>query len=803
MTDSKLKKSFLARRWFWVLCVLLVITASIPAAVVYAVYKKYEPELPDITGLSEIQLQVPLKIYSQDGKLIAQYGEKKRIPVSIEETPEPLAQAFLAAEDDRFFSHPGVDYKGLLRAGIQFLITGKKKQGGSTITMQVARNFFLTRDKTFSRKIKEIFLALKIEQQMPKLEILELYLNKIYLGHRAYGIGAAAQVYYGKNIADLDLAQWAMIAGLPKAPSRFNPLTNPSRALERRNYVLRRMHDLEFISDTEFDDAVNKPVSAKIHTYSIELPAPYLAEMVRKKLVQEYGSDAYTSGFKVYTTVNSRLQTAARNALHQALHDYDVRHGYRGAEARIEVPPDSITEVVDLELKKYPKVGDTVAAVVIDNSGKGVKAYTGAGNSIDLDWDGLKWARRHISENRRGRAPRSASDIVEIGDVIRIRLNKENQWVLSQVPAVSGALVSLNPADGGVLALVGGFDFYQSKYNRVTQAKRQPGSGFKPILYTKALEEGFTAASIINDAPFVYVDPWTSLVWRPKNYSGKFYGPTRLREALRKSRNLVSIRLLQEIGIDRAVMSAVRFGLPEDQVPRTLSMALGSGSATPLEMARVYSVFANGGFLVDPYFISRIEDEHGNVVQEAFPKTACPNCGEMDDQNEIFAPRVMSPQVNYLMVSLLKDVVQRGTAVKAKKLGRTDIAGKTGTTNEQRDAWFNGFSPAMATVAWVGFDSSKPLGNRETGGKAALPMWMYYTAEALKFTEEEDLEVPEGITTVSINKHSGRMTSPGAPNSMPEVFREEYAPGSGWPSRGIYPYTSADESESSQIQMLF
>jgi len=802
VTVSNSKNSIFSRSWFRYLAIIMILIAVIPIATVYIVYRNIEPDLPDITGLIDIQLQIPLRIYSQNGKLIAQYGEKKRIPVAFSETPEQLTQAFLAAEDDRFFSHPGVDYKGLLRAGIQLLLTGKKRQGGSTITMQVARNFFLSRDKTFTRKIKEIFLALKIQQQLSKQDIFELYLNKIYLGHRAYGIGAAAEVYYGKKIWDLSLAQWAMIAGLPKAPSRFNPLTNPTRAIERRDYVLRRMQTLDFISQTKFKDAVKQPVTAKTHTYSVQLSAAYVAEMVRNKMVKDFGEDAYTGGYKVFTTLDERLQISARKALHRALHDYNERHGYKGPEGNISPLDIQNFSQIDLKLKEFPKIGDTRSAVVQAMEDKSISAYIGNRQSIQIPWEGLKWTRKYRSENRRGRSPKKASDIVSIGDIIRVRLDHENQWVIAQVPSVSGALVSLNPADGGIVALAGGFDFYHSKYNRAIQAKRQPGSGFKPVIYTKALEEGFTAASIIDDAPLVYVDPWTSKVWRPKNYSGKFHGPTRLRVALRKSRNLVSIRLLREIGIDQAVISARRFGFPENQIPRTLSMALGSGSATPLQMARVYSVFANGGFLIDPYFISRVETENGDIVREAIPKTACPNCGEMGEQNEIFAPRVMSPQINYLMLSLLKDVVQRGTAVKAKRLGRSDIAGKTGTTNDQRDAWFNGFSPTMTSVAWVGFDSSKPLGNRETGGKAALPMWIYYTEEALKFTEVEEVEKPEGIVTVNVNKFSGLLASPENPGSIAEVFRQEYAPGSGIPSRGIYPYAS-DDSENSEIQDLF
>lgn len=767
----------------------------------YLTFRLIEPELPDITILSDIKLQVPLGIYSADEKLIAQFGEKKRIPVATGEIPERIMEAFIAAEDDRFFHHSGVDYKGLMRAAVQLVLTGKKLQGGSTITMQVARNFFLTREKTFIRKMKEIFLALKIERHLDKAEILGLYLNKIYLGHRAYGIGAAARVYYGKSVDELSIAQCAMIAGLPKSPSSANPITNPSRALERRDYVLHRMYELKYLNRDELDQALKEADRAKLHGDSIELDAPDVAEMVRRKMVEKYGPDAFTAGFKVYTTIKSHLQTSARSALRQALHEYDDRHGYRGTEGRIPSAATR-TDIRDTLIARR-NVGDTLPGLVTRVNSESVDVEVLGAGSVKIDWDGLKWARKYINENSLGASPTAPDLVVSAGEIIRVRRDRQGNWVLTQIPEVAGALVSLNPSDGAIVALIGGFDFSRSKYNRVTQAKRQPGSGFKPILYATALEEGFTLSSVIDDAPIVYVDPWTAKEWRPKNYSGKFYGPTRLRDALRNSRNLVSVRLLRRVGIERVAQAAMQFGLPSDQIPRSLSMALGSGSATPLEMARAYAVFANGGFLIDPYFIARIENGNGELIEEVFPKIACPHCGESGDQNQIFAPRVVSPRVNYLMISVLKDVIQSGTAARAKKLGRIDIAGKTGTTNEQRDAWFNGFSPALATVAWVGFDSSKPLGNRETGGMAALPMWMYYTEEALKNIADEELPVPDGIKTVMINRYSGLLSSRGDPDAIQEIFREEYMPGSGRIDRELTPFTSNKESENSQIQSIF
>ncbi|MGH8551557.1 MAG: penicillin-binding protein 1A [Methylococcales bacterium] len=781
--------------------IVLIIGGLLAGAGSFLVYRMIEPELPDITVLSDIKLQVPLSVYSEDEKLIAQFGEKKRIPIATANIPKRLMDAFIAAEDDRFFSHPGVDYKGLLRAALQLLSTGQKRQGGSTITMQVARNFFLTNEKTFMRKLKEILLALKIERHLNKLEILGLYLNKIYLGHRAYGIGAAAQVYYGKSVEELTLSECAMIAGLPKAPSQANPITNPERALERRDYVLNRMAELDFIKREELDQALMQPVTARLHGDSIELAAPDMAEMVRQKMVEKYGPDAFTNGFKVYTTISSRLQTAALNALRQTLHEYDGRHGYRGTEGRI--PAGASAAQIQETLIAYQKVGDTLPGLVTSVHSDSVSVEVHGVGLIELPWKGMTWARRYINENSRGPSPNSPGEIVAERDIIRVRRNQDGNWMLTQVPDVSGALISLKPSDGAIVALVGGFDFDRSKYNRVTQAKRQPGSGFKPILYTTALEEGFTVSTVINDAPIVYVDPWTSKEWRPKNYSGKFYGPTRLRDALRMSRNLVSVRLLRQIGVEKVARTAMQFGLPSDQIPRSLSLALGSGSATPLEMARVYSVFANGGFLIDPYFIARIENRNGELIEESFPKIACPHCGDMGDQNQLFAPRIVSPQINYLMTSLLKDVIQSGTATPAKKLGRLDIAGKTGTTNEQRDAWFNGFSPAYATVAWIGFDSSKPLGNRETGGMAALPMWIYYMEEALKNIADEELPVPEGIKTVYVNRYSGFLSSASDPDAIPDIFREEDTPGSGSVASGDTPFITNQESENSQIESIF
>lgn len=746
------------------LCVLAVV----------GLYLYIAPQLPNTDALRDVKFQLPLSVYSRDGKLIAQFGEKKRSPINIEDTPSQLIQAVLAAEDDRFFEHPGVDYQGLLRAAIALLRTGEKRQGGSTITMQVARNFFLSSEKTFLRKFKEIFLALKIEHALSKEAILELYLNKIYLGHRAYGIGAAAQVYYGKPISELNLAQQAMIAGLPKAPSTYNPLTNPDRAMARRNYVLRRMYEQKYIDREHYQLALNEPVTARLHRSAIELKAPHVAEMVRHAMHQRYGEEAYTSGYKVFTTVDSRLQAAANHALQRTLHEYDERHGYRGPEGQIDVK--QAPAEWDAQLASIPPIGDTLPAVVVSVAEKSAKIYLGRSQTAELLWKKLKWARPYVSENRAGAAPKSAQEILQPGNIIRVRQIDEKEWALAQVPQAEGALISINPTDGGIVALVGGFDFFQSKYNRAVQAQRQPGSGFKPILYTTALEEGFTTASIINDAPVIYEDPYLAKAWRPENYSGKFYGPTRLRVALRKSRNLVSIRLLREVGIDKVIATAIRFGLKPRQLPYSLTLALGSGTATPLDMARVYAVFANGGFLIEPYFIERIESADGRVIEETMPKRVCSECDTALPPFPNQAPRVISPQIHYLMNSLLRDVISHGTAKGALQLKRSDLAGKTGTTNEQRDAWFNGFNPSLVAVSWVGFDDPKPLGHGETGAKAALPMWMYYMEQALRGIPERPLRQPEGLITARIDPDTGLLARPDDKRAVFEIFRTELAP---------------------------
>ncbi len=782
---------------FYLLLTFFIFVTGTTAALVWWLM----PQLPDTKGLRDVQLQIPLTVYTTDGSLIAEFGETRRKPVAIEDVPLVVKQAFLAAEDDRFYEHPGVDWMAIVRAGIDLIRSHEKRQGGSTITMQVARNFYLSREKTFDRKLREILLAIKIEQELSKNEILELYLNKIFLGHRAYGIGAAAQVYFGATLDQLTLAETAMIAALPKAPSIINPVTNPSAALRRRGYVLRRMLRLGFIDQTRFDNAMAAPQTARLHGQQAQTNAPYLAEMVRTAMLTLFGESAYTGGYRVYTTLHSELQAAAVAALRKALIDYDRRHGYRGPEAHLDWSPASEPQASEL-LLPYPPVGGMDAAIVIALEERGLTALTGAGERIPLTWEGLAWARPYLTEDSRGPAPKRAADILKVGDVIRLAWvpasepskpgDPPAQWRLAQTPLVEGALVSLSSADGAVLALVGGFDFEKSKFNRVIQALRQPGSNFKPFIYSAALDHGFTPASFINDAPIVFDAPGLESAWRPENYSGTYYGPTRLREALANSRNLVSIRLMRELGVAKVIAHASQFGFDPKALPHNLSLSLGTGEVTPLALATGYAAFSNGGFLLTPYFIQRVETSDGKVVRSADPLRACEECAPLaalDEEGEPLdvealkarttartAPRAVDAQNAFMMYSMMKDVITRGTGRRALALNRPDLAGKTGTTNEQKDAWFSGFNGRITTTAWVGFDSSAALGNLETGGRAALPMWMDYMRVALKDTPVTELVAPPGIVTVRIDPDTGALAGVGRRNAVLESFRERDVP---------------------------
>ncbi len=754
---------------------LLGILAAVLGAVALGVlYQLISPKLPTADQMRNVQFQIPLRVYSADGKLISVFGEKRRIPVKLEAIPRNLQLAFIAGEDDRFYQHPGVDYEGILRAVWYLIRTGHKGPGGSTITMQLARNFFLSFEQTYSRKLTEIFLALKMEHYFSKDEILELYLNKIYLGHRAYGVAAAAQVYYGKKLSELTLPEMAMIAALPKAPSRINPISNPRRALQRRNYVLGRMHELGFIDENQWKTAVQTPDRAYSHGPVVEFEAPYVAEIARTQVVNILGKKAYTEGYNVHTTMNSHLQRTAIRALRKGLEAYDRRHGWRGAEAHVQLGENETPAQWNEHLKPFRPVAGLVPGLVVEMDENLALIYLRDGQTIPVTLEQAAWARPYKDRNHRGPRPKNLYDIFQPGDIIRLKRGEDGNWLLAQIPEVQGALVSLNPENGAIQALVGGYDFHLSKFNRVTQAERQPGSSFKPIIYSAALEKGYTAASLINDAPVVFDDPALEKAWRPENYSQKFFGPTRLREAMTHSRNLVSIRLLRAIGPAYAASYARRFGFEPDKLPHDLSLALGSASVPPLSMARAYATLANGGYLIDPYLVDRIENADGETLYRSPRVIACR--GDCSGQTDPRAEQTLDPANAYIITSIMQDVIRRGTGKKARQLGRADLAGKTGTTNDQRDAWFSGFNPKVVTTTWVGFDQLSPLGRGEVGGRAALPIWIDYMREALKTIPETPFQRPDELISIRINRKTGQPTSADDPDSMIEIFRPQYAP---------------------------
>ncbi|SEG81823.1 penicillin-binding protein 1A [Marinobacterium lutimaris] len=761
-------------KWLSILAVTGIVAGLIAAA---SIYYYFSPQLPDVETLREVKFQTPLRVYSADSKLIAEFGEKRRTPITYEQIPEDFVHALQAAEDSRFFDHFGIDIKGLTRAAYQLASSGHIQSGGSTITMQVAKNFFLTRERTFSRKFMEIFLALRIEQALSKEEILELYVNKIYLGQRAYGIQAASTVYYGQSIEDLSLAQLAMIAGLPKAPSANNPISNPENAIQRRNWILGRMLELGYIDQARYDDATAQPVTARYHGSDIELSAPYIAEMVRAELYEQYGDDLYTDGLKVYTTLDSRLQESADRALRTGLLAYTERHGYRGPEQQLDLDTLSSEELLD-QLEEMPAFGGLIPAIVTEVGDKSAKVITAEEGEVELTWDGISWARPFKTVNYTGAAPNKAADVLSRGDLVRVIQDEEGNWMLRQVPKVQGALVSLNPKDGAIRALSGGFSFTLNKFNRVTQAYRQPGSNIKPFLYTAALESGFTPASIINDAPVVFHDVSLEGNWRPENDNGKFGGPTRLREALYRSRNLVSIRLMRALGIEKARDFMLQFGFEPDRFPANLSLALGSADVTPLQIVTGYASFANGGYKVAPYLIARIETATGEPVFEAEPSLACPVCEmtDADPETSHAAPRIISKDGAFLIYNVMQDVIKRGTGRRALELNRGDIAGKTGTTNDQKDSWFSGFNQEVVTTAWVGYDQPTTLGRREYGSTAALPIWIDFMRDALEGTPESAPDAPEGIISALIDPSTGKLAYPNQSDAIREYFRRDQLP---------------------------
>ena len=734
-------------------------------------YFYYTPQLPSIEALHNAQLQLPIRVYSREDKLIAEFGRFRRRPIEIAEVPQRMINAFIAIEDSRFYQHKGVDLRGIARAAVTGIKNKQLSQGASTITMQLARNFFLSPERTFDRKIREMYLAIKIEKELSKNEILELYLNKIFLGKRAYGVGSAAEIYYGKKLNELTLAQTAMIAGLPKAPSKYNPINRPKRAKLRRDYILQRMFEQQFITQEAYKQAQNEEISAKIHRTETQTYAPYMAEMARADAIKRYGANTiYTLGLNIYTTLDSNEQDLALQTLRSHLLKYTRRHGYRGAEDKVDLGEVENEKKLQKKLKSYKTYADIIPAVVTEVEKKqAVLRIRQQITPIILELKQVTWARRYINENRRGKRIKSLHQVLKKGDIVRLQKNSEEKWQLTQIPKVTGALVSLDPKDGAIRAIVGGFDFTYSKFNRAIQAKRQPGSSFKPFIYSAALAQGFSPASIINDAPIAI--PGSS--WNPQNYGHKFGGPTRLRYALAKSKNLVSIHLLDKIGIDYAIDYATRFGFKKKALPANLTLALGTGSSTPLELATAYATFANGGYKVDNYFIRKIVDKDQRVLYKAKPKVACTACPitsldqidisespteeaepEVDDSR--FSKRIMKPYVHYQITSMLQDVARIGTAARAGRiLQRSDIAGKTGTTNDQKDAWFCGFTPNKVTTVWIGFDQLKPLGKRETATQAALPVWIDFMKSALKGSKIYPYPRPKGLIDITLDAASG------------------------------------------------
>ena len=836
-----------------ILCGGLGVVASLMISTsLIGAYYYVAPSLPPAEAIREIPLQIPLRIFSRDGRLIEEVGERRRILVDYEDLPPFVVQAFVAAEDGRFFEHPGIDYLGILRAGITMLKTGEISGGGSTITQQLARDYFLTREQLFTRKLREAFLAYKIEQEFSKEEIMSLFLNKMFFGQRAYGVAAAAQVYFGKNLNDINVAEAATLAGVLPAPSSYNPVRSPANASMRRSYVLNRMHELDFIGDGELDSAKAYPVESKLHGTANELSAPYVAEMVRREMLALYGEATYAAGFKVVTTLDSTLQRAANYAVRNGLLEFTRRRGYRGPIATVELDlqilqgpyanwPDSVKRA----LQDYgDPAGLSVALVTALNEDNSANIVLQDGTATKLEWHGMSWARPFVDRETTGPAPETVTDVMAPGHIIYVMPITIGGWALAQIPHAQSGLVSVDPLDGAITSLAGGFDFSFSKFNRVTQASRQPGSSFKPFIYSAALEAGNTLATVVLDAPVVINSAALERLWRPVNYSGRFYGEQRVREAMVRSMNLASVRLLlNNTGVGHTVRHLAPFGFPDEALIRNGSLALGGGSASPLDMAQAYATFANGGYAVKPYVIDSIIGPDEEVLRRADPFVVCPECepaeeipgvvipepfypvtpmddGFVDDMEqqlyyddlfdeeleqtfsleqmaemgevyqpdatlapELFAdvkvaPRIISPQNAFLIQDAMRDVIRRGTGVRARVLGRRDLSGKTGTSNDRRDAWFAGFNSKLVAVVWVGYDNDRPLGPREEGSRTALPVWIEFMKIALMGMPHSQMEMPEGIVTVRISKTTGCPASASHPfeDVMFEHFREAFVP---------------------------
>ncbi|MEZ8580021.1 penicillin-binding protein 1A [Vibrio splendidus] len=818
---------------FTLICMILGVST------IFGFYYYVKPELPDVATLRDVKLQTPMQVFSQDGKLISQFGEKRRNPVTYDEIPRHLVEALIATEDSRFYEHPGIDPIGITRAALVVAMSGSAKQGASTITQQLARNFFLSNEKKIMRKIKEIFIAIHIEQLLSKEEIMELYVNKIFLGHRSYGFGAAARVYFGKDLPELTLSEIATLAGMPKAPSTMNPIYSIERATHRRNVVLRRMLDEKYITQAEFDEARSETLISKYHGAEIELSAPYVAEVARAWMVERYGEAAYTSGMKVYTTVDSKLQKAANQAAIKNLLGYDERHGYRGAEKVLWQTAQSAwdQEQIVKHLKSQPTYGDLVPAVVTAVDSKSAQVWVKNQGEGTIEWQGMNWARKFLTDNRQGPAPSQAKEILAVGEQVWVRheaitgdeVSEEPteeatadtetpvEWRLSQVPNANTAFVAMNPNNGAVLSMVGGFNFVHNKFNRATQSIRQVGSGIKPFIYSAAIDKGLTLASLINDAPINQWDKSQGTAWRPKNSPPTYVGPTRLRIGLAQSKNVMAVRVLREVGLDDTRNYLTRFGFDIDEVPRSETIALGAGSLTPMKVAQGYSVFANGGYYVEPFYISRIETPYGETEFEATPKVVCkddcqqpmtadPMADEFAEQDVDakvqYAPQVISEQNAFLVREMMYSNIWgggdwsagtgwNGTGWRAQPLKRRDIGGKTGTTNDSKDTWYSGYGPGMVATVWVGFDNhNRNLGRTkansnlgksqitgaEAGAKTAEPAWVDFMGTALAGVPAERKEIPENIVRVRIDRETGLLTNKFDSSSMFEYFEKGTEP---------------------------
>lgn len=743
------------RWWFYPVFAAIASALLLLLVLVFAAMLAY-PSLPSLEVLTDYQPKIPLRVYSAEGALLGEFGEERRELVKINEVPDLMKKAILAAEDDRFYEHGGVDLIGMLRAAFFNFTSGETKQGASTITMQVARNFFLSNEKTLTRKFKEVLLALEIEHKLSKDAIFQLYLNQIYLGQHSYGFAAASQTYFGKNLDQITVAEMAMLAGLPKAPSAYNPMVNPKRAKLRQMYVLRRMHELHFIDGPQFEAAQRQPIIARHSIQEFPVKADYVAEMVRQVVYDRYQEDTYTQGIKVYTTIRQKDQAAAYKAVRKGVLDYDWRHGYRGPEGYADLSAGTGDEYLEEALQDVTDSDDLIPAVVQQATPNAVRAYCKGGQVVEIGREGLKFAQPALSDKV------ALNQRIRTGSIIRVQQNAKGIWQITQLPQVEAAFVSASPRDGAIYALIGGFDFNRNQFNHITQAWRQPGSSFKPFIYSAALEKGFTPATIINDAPLEFSEAETgSEPWEPKNYEGKFEGPMRMRQGLIKSKNMVSIRILQAITPLYVQDYITKFGFDAAKQPPYLTMALGAGSVTPMQMLAGYSVFANGGFRVAPYFIQRIEDAKGVILNKAEPVVAGENAGQVIDVRNAFT-----------MVSMMQDVVRQGTATSAMQLGRSDLAGKTGTTSDFVDAWFCGFQPTVVGISWIGFDNPRSLGDKETGARAALPMWMDYMGTVLKGVPRATYTKPDNMVTARINNSGLR-----DPNGdLFEYFYQEYLP---------------------------